>query len=44
MSTTAVREGDVYVVNGAKTFISNGINADLMITAVKTDRRSGTPE
>jgi alkylation response protein AidB-like acyl-CoA dehydrogenase len=37
MSTTAVRDGDVYVVNGSKTFITNGINADLAITAVKTD-------
>ncbi len=37
MSTTARRDGDHYVVNGAKTFITNGINADLIITAVKTD-------
>ncbi len=37
MSTTAVRDGDEYVVNGAKTFITNGINADVVITAVKTD-------
>ena len=37
MSTTARREGDHYVVNGAKTFITNGINADLVIAAVKTD-------
>ena len=37
MSTTARRDGDEYVVNGAKTFITNGINADLVITAVKTD-------
>ena len=37
MSTTAIRHGDHYVVNGAKTFITNGINADLVITAVKTD-------
>jgi alkylation response protein AidB-like acyl-CoA dehydrogenase len=37
MSTTARREGDHYVVNGAKTFITNGINSDLVITAVKTD-------
>ena len=37
MTTTAVRDGDVYVVNGSKTFITNGINADLVITAVKTD-------
>jgi len=44
ITTSAVREGDgedgVYVVNGAKTFISNGINADLIITVVRTDRAS----
>jgi alkylation response protein AidB-like acyl-CoA dehydrogenase len=37
--TSAVRSspsGDHYVVNGAKTFITNGINADLVITAVRT--------
>jgi alkylation response protein AidB-like acyl-CoA dehydrogenase len=37
MSTNAVLDGDHYVVNGSKTFITNGINADLVITAVKTD-------
>jgi alkylation response protein AidB-like acyl-CoA dehydrogenase len=37
MTTTARRDGDGYVVNGSKTFITNGINADLVITAVKTD-------
>jgi alkylation response protein AidB-like acyl-CoA dehydrogenase len=37
MSTTAILDGDHYVVNGTKTFITNGINADLVITAVKTD-------
>ncbi|MGQ0716124.1 MAG: acyl-CoA dehydrogenase family protein [Pseudonocardiales bacterium] len=37
MATTAVRRSDHYLVNGSKTFISNGINADLVITAVKTD-------
>ena len=37
MSTTALRDGEHYVVNGSKTFITNGINADLVITAVKTD-------
>ncbi|MFN3983065.1 MAG: acyl-CoA dehydrogenase family protein [Caldilinea sp.] len=35
--TTAVRDGDHYVVNGQKTFITNGINSDLVITVVKTD-------
>jgi alkylation response protein AidB-like acyl-CoA dehydrogenase len=37
IKTTAIRDGDHYVVNGSKTFITNGINADLVITAVKTD-------
>jgi alkylation response protein AidB-like acyl-CoA dehydrogenase len=37
MSTSAIRDGDHFVVNGAKTFITNGINADLVIAAVKTD-------
>jgi alkylation response protein AidB-like acyl-CoA dehydrogenase len=37
MKTSAIRDGDDYVVNGSKTFITNGINADLVITAVKTD-------
>jgi alkylation response protein AidB-like acyl-CoA dehydrogenase len=37
MSTRARREGEHYVVDGSKTFITNGINADLVITAVKTD-------
>jgi alkylation response protein AidB-like acyl-CoA dehydrogenase len=37
MSTTALRDGDHYVVNGSKTFITNGINASLCIVAVKTD-------
>ncbi|MGH3911516.1 MAG: acyl-CoA dehydrogenase family protein [Pseudonocardiaceae bacterium] len=37
MTTTAVRADEHYVVNGSKTFITNGINADLVITAVKTD-------
>jgi alkylation response protein AidB-like acyl-CoA dehydrogenase len=37
IATTAVRDGDEYVLNGAKTFITNGINADLVIVAAKTD-------
>ncbi len=37
MTTTAHRKADHYLVNGSKTFITNGINADLVITAVKTD-------
>src|SRR5215471_13212372 len=37
MGTKAIRSNGHYVVNGSKTFITNGINADLVITAVKTD-------
>jgi|ERR1700761_4762029 len=37
LRTSAVRDGDGYLVNGSKTFITNGINSDLVITAVKTD-------
>lgn len=36
ITTRAVRDGDDYIVNGAKTFITNGINADLIITVVRT--------
>ena len=36
LSTRALREGENYVVDGTKTFITNGINADLVIVAVKT--------
>ena len=41
--TTAKLDGGHYVVNGSKTFITNGINADLVITAVRTseDRHKG---
>ena len=35
MKTTAVEEGDTVVVNGSKTFISNGINCDLLVIAAK---------
>lgn len=35
--TTAVKDGDSYIINGQKTFISNGINCDLVIVAAKTD-------
>lgn len=37
MTTTAVRDGDTYVLNGSKTFITNGILSDLVIVACKTD-------
>ncbi len=37
MRTSAVKEGDDWILNGSKTYISNGINADLIIVAAKTD-------
>ena len=37
LGTKAIRDNGHYVVDGSKTFITNGINADLVITAVKTD-------
>ena len=37
LRTTAVRDGDDWVVNGSKTFITNGYNADLVIVAARTD-------
>jgi len=37
MKTTAVKEGDEYVINGSKTFITNGVFADYLIVAAKTN-------
>jgi acyl-CoA dehydrogenase len=41
MRTTAVRDGDHYVLNGQKIFISNGQLADLVIVAARTDPEAG---
>jgi acyl-CoA dehydrogenase len=41
ITTRAVRDGDHYVINGAKTFITNGALADLVVVAVKTDPDAG---
>lgn len=41
ITTRAVRAGDEYVVTGAKTFITNGHNCDLLIIAAKTDPEQG---
>ncbi|MGE8633777.1 MAG: acyl-CoA dehydrogenase family protein, partial [Achromobacter piechaudii] len=40
--TTAARDGDVYVINGSKTFITNGLHADLICVVAKTDPSAGT--
>ncbi len=39
--TTALRDGNEYVINGAKTFISNGLNCDLVIVVAKTEPELG---
>jgi acyl-CoA dehydrogenase len=41
ISATAVKKGNSYVINGTKTFISNGINAGLVVVAAKTDPKAG---
>ncbi|HET7418326.1 MAG TPA: acyl-CoA dehydrogenase family protein [Solirubrobacterales bacterium] len=41
IATTAVRHGDTYVVNGAKTFITNGVRADFLVCACKTSEEGG---
>ncbi|WP_046469929.1 acyl-CoA dehydrogenase family protein [Allosalinactinospora lopnorensis] len=41
VQTTAVRDGDAFVLNGQKTFITNGINADLVIVVARTDPDAG---
>jgi acyl-CoA dehydrogenase len=40
--TTAIRNGDHYLVNGSKTFISNGLNCDLVVLVCKTDPEAGS--
>jgi acyl-CoA dehydrogenase len=41
MRTTAIRDGDDYILNGQKTFISNGQLCDLVIVAARTDPEAG---
>ncbi|TYB76889.1 acyl-CoA dehydrogenase family protein [Bizionia myxarmorum] len=41
MRTTAVKEGDTYVLNGSKTFITNGIYSDYLVVAAKTNPELG---
>jgi len=41
LKTTAVRDGDEWVINGSKTFITNGYSCDLVVTAVRTDPEKG---
>ena len=41
IKTTAILEGDHYVVNGSKTFITNAVYGDFIVTVVKTDPQAG---
>ncbi|MCF8565240.1 acyl-CoA dehydrogenase family protein [Alicyclobacillus tolerans] len=41
--TTAVRDGDSYIINGQKTFITNGYQADLILVVCKTDPNANPP-
>jgi acyl-CoA dehydrogenase len=41
LNTIARRDGDHYVVNGAKTYITNGVRCDFVVLAVKTDPTKG---
>lgn len=40
IQTTALKDGDYYIVNGQKTFITNGVNGNLFLVAVKTDPKA----
>ena len=41
MRTTAIKKGDTYIINGSKTFITNGVYGDYIILAAKTDPSAG---
>ena len=43
IKTTAIKDGDSYVINGQKTFISNGLLSDIVIVAAKTDPQADPP-
>lgn len=43
IQTTAIRDGDDYIINGEKTFITNGYSADLVVLVCKTDPKANPP-
>ncbi|MBH0121617.1 acyl-CoA dehydrogenase family protein [Rhodococcus sp. CX] len=43
MKTTAVRDGDEWVINGAKTFITSGFSSDVVLAAARTGEHEGRP-
>lgn len=42
MKTTAVKKGDSYIINGSKTFITNGIYSDYLVVSAKTEASAGS--
>ena len=42
IQTTALKDGENYIINGSKTFITNGVNSDYILAAVKTDPESNS--
>ncbi|MEH6604996.1 MAG: acyl-CoA dehydrogenase family protein, partial [Pseudomonadales bacterium] len=42
LRSSAVKDGDEWVMNGSKTFITNGIHADMVVVAAKTDPKAGS--
>ncbi len=42
MKTTATKEGDFYIMNGSKTFITNGVYSDYLVVTAKTDTSAGS--
>ncbi|WAC54015.1 acyl-CoA dehydrogenase family protein [Gordonia sp. SL306] len=44
MKTTAVRSGDDWIINGAKTFITSGYSSDVVLTAARTGEKDGRPQ
>ncbi len=41
LRTKAIKDGDEYILNGSKVFITNGIHADMVVVAAKTDPNAG---
>ncbi len=44
LQTTAKKEGDHYIINGAKTFITNGVYSDFLVVAAKMESQSSTED
>ena len=43
MSTTAVKDGDEWIINGAKNFITHAISGDIAVVMTRTGKKKGAP-